>query len=287
MSLIAVAGSLVVDLVATVPHLPRPGEAVHATSVTRSLGGKGFNQALAARRLGGRVRLAGAVGDDEAGRDFLAALDAEDVDRGHVVTARDLPTGFAVPMVDPDGFNAIVVALGANAQVPDPGAAFLEGADALLLQGDLEPTSTLRLAERAHDLGIPLVLNLAPADHRLLPAIRHASVVVVNEVEASDLGGGERLRAQAAELVVTLGERGADWNGIIYPPPRVEVVDTTGAGDALCGALALRLAEGAAFEEALRFAVAAGSAACRSTGAFGAMPERDAVEALLGARLVR
>src|SRR5581483_9152776 len=135
---IAVAGSLNYDLVAAVPHLPRAGEAVHATSVSRVPGGKGFNQAVAARRLGADVVMAGAVGHDGFGDEFVALLDQLGIDRRHVVRSA-APTGLAVPMVDERGENAIVVALGANAEPIEVADGFFDGADAVLLQGELAP----------------------------------------------------------------------------------------------------------------------------------------------------
>jgi ribokinase len=264
-----------------VPHLPRPGDAVHATAVRRVLGGKGFNQAVAARRLGAEVALAGAIGRNSFGDGFLAALDRHDIDHRHVVRV-DAPTGLAMPMVDPSGENTIVVALGANAQPLRVSDTYLEGQGVLLLQGELAPETTLDLAARAAARDLPFILNLAPADRRLEPAIGHANVVVVNEVEEADLGGRSRLAGLGAPVVTTLGERGARVDSVLFPAPVVLAVDTTGAGDAFCAALGVLIAEGADLDEAVRFAVAAGSASCTRPGTSTSMPTRAEVEALLG-----
>lgn len=266
---------------AAVPHLPRPGEAVHARDVQRVPGGKGFNQAVAARRLGAEVTLAGAVGQDNFGHEFLSALDELGIDHRHVAQTA-LRTGIAVPIVDERGENMIVVALGANAAPLRVADEFLDGAAVLLLQGELAPETTLDLAARATVRGIPFLLNLAPADRRLEPAIPRAQVVVVNEIEERDLGGRARLAAMGAPVVTTLGERGARLDHALFPAPVVLTVDTTGAGDAFCGALGVGLAEGAELAEAVRFAVAAGSAACTRAGTSMSMPTRAEVEALLG-----
>lgn len=282
MTRIAVAGSLVHDMVAAVPHLPRAGEAVHASELRHVPGGKGFNQALAARRLGATVTMAGAVGRDAFGDGFCELLDVHQVDRTHVVRAA-APTGLAMPMVEPGGMNLIVAALGANLEPMNIPSAFFAGADVLLVQGELAVSTNLDLVTRAREAGVRVILNLAPSDARLEAAIGLVSCVVVNEVEESDLGGPARLRALAgqAPVVTTLGERGARLNGARFASPPVLAVDTTGAGDAFCAALAVRLAEGAVMEDAIRFAVAAGSAACTRRGSSVSMPDRAEVEALL------
>src|SRR5581483_7121796 len=235
---------------------------------------------IAARRLGADVVIAGAVGRDAFGDELLGLLDGEGIDRRHVAVV-DAPTGLAVPMVDPAGQNCIVVALGANVVPLELGREFLRGADVLLLQGELAPETTLEVARLAVASGVPILLNLAPADRRLEPAVPWAAAVVVNEIEEADLGGEERLRALGAqEVVVTMGERGARAGRLAIPAPAVDAVDTTGAGDAFCGALAVALAERRSLEEGLRFAVAAGSAACTRPGTSASMPSRAEVQAL-------
>jgi ribokinase len=275
---VTVTGSLNYDLMAYVDHLPRPGEAVHAHEVRAVLGGKGFNQAVAARRLGAAVEMVGAVGPDEFGREFEARLDELGIGRGGVrrLQAR---TGMAVPIVDRQGENSIVVALGANlALLPDMLDA-LPPADVLLVQGELRPETTAHALELGG--GRCRLLNLAPASAELLAAVPLADVVIVNEVEAEDLGGPDLLRELGAgAVVVTLGARGAMVDGRVLPTPRVRAVDTTGAGDAFCGALAVALAEGRTLEDAVLWANRAGAAACLRAGTSEAMPTRAEVERL-------
>lgn len=275
---VAVVGSLNYDLMTYVDRLPRPGEAVHAREVRRVLGGKGFNQAVAAHRLGAAVEMIGAIGGDEFGREFEVALDELGIGRGGVLRTAT-PTGMAVPIVDQTGENSIVVALGANlALLPDMLDGLVPPADVVLVQGEMRPDTTRRALELA---GALKLLNAAPASFELSPAVALADVVVVNEVEAADMGGADRLRGLGAgAVVVTLGPRGAMLDNTIVPAPRVQAVDTTGAGDAFCAALAVALAEGRELEAAVRWANRAGAAACRRPGTSAAMPTRAEVEAL-------
>ncbi len=278
MTRIAVAGSLNYDLIVYVDHLPRPGEAIRAREMRREPGGKGFNQAVAARRLGADVTFTGAVGDDDFGRQYERLLDEQGIGRTGL-RRLEAPTGMAVPIVDDRGENVIVVVLGANlALTPaqlDPAAL---AADALLVQGELHPHTTLRALELASGLKI---LNAAPADLALSPAVALADVVVVNEVEAADMGGADRMRdLGAGTVVVTLGARGAQVDNTLIPAPRVRALDTTGAGDAFCAALAVALAEGSGLESAIAWANRAGAAACLRRGTSGAMPARSDLEVL-------
>ena len=275
---VTVAGSLNYDLMAYVEHLPRPGEAVQARHIKRVPGGKGFNQAVAARRLGAAVEMVGAVGADDFGRQFQDQLDELGIGRSSVLQL-EAPTGLAVPIVDDRGENSIVVALGANEELlPDMLDQAALAADAVLVQGELRPDTTLRALQVARGVK---VLNAAPASLELSQAIRLAHVVVVNEVEAADMGGTERLAALGAgAVVVTLGARGAMIDNTVLPAPRVRAVDTTGAGDAFCAALAVGLAEGLELEAAVAWANRAGAAACLRPGTSEAMPTRAEVDRL-------
>jgi ribokinase len=273
---VAVAGSLNYDLMAYVEHLPRPGEAVQAREIRRVPGGKGFNQAVAARRLGAAVEMVGAVGTDDFGRQLQDRLDELGIGRSHVLEL-EAPTGLAVPIVDDRGENSIVVALGANEELlPDMLEEAALRADAVLVQGELRPDTTLRALQVA---GGVKVLNAAPANLELSHAVGLAHVVVVNELEAADMGGTERLAALGAgAVVVTLGARGALIDNTLLPAPRVRAVDTTGAGDAFCAALAVGLAEGLELEAAVAWANRAGAAACLRQGTSEAMPTRAEID---------
>ena len=282
-----VAGSLNLDLAFDVHHLPRPGEAIHARMFRQDLGGKGFNQAVALRRLGADVTMIGSVGADPAGNQFLSRLDELGIERAWVRQSASLATGVAVPVIDAEGANFIVVALGANLQpsTEEGAAGLLQSADFLLLQGEVATELNLSLAAAARARGVRLLLNLAPADPRLLPCVQGAEIVVVNEVEAADLGGPTRLlEFGAGSVIVTLGADGAATHGEHAgraSSPQIRALDSTGAGDAFCAALAFQLAAGLILPEAVRWACAAGAAACLNPGTSSSMPAPNEVEALL------
>jgi len=285
---VAVVGSLNMDLVVRVPELPGPGETVSGGDLFRNPGGKGANQAVAAARLGRRVAMVGCVGDDEAGRDLLAALAADGVDHARVRVAGDAPSGTALILVSDDGENQIVVSPGANARLT-PGdvaaaEATLAAAAVTLLQLEV-PLETVAAA--AGTAGGRVVLNPAPV--RPLPddLLGRVDVLVPNRVELAQLTGGPapdtveeaaRLagRLPARAVVVTLGADGAlvveDGQASHVPAVPVRPVDTTAAGDAFCGGLADALAGGADLQEAARRAVRVAAAACLRRGAQASLP---------------
>ena len=290
--MVVVFGSINLDLVARVARLPRPGETLHGSGFATSPGGKGANQALAARRAGADVAMFGAVGRDAFAAPALALLDAAGIDLAGV-RATDVETGLALIHVDDAGQNAITVIPGANAlaraaDVPDR---VLGSATTLILQFETPHTESLALAQRARARGTRVVLNPAPAA-TLSPAWLDAiDVLIVNETEAGEvarpLGLPESPREFAAALsvrrhlvvVATLGSDGAfaAAGGIGYRLPAldVEARDTVGAGDAFAGALVAALDRGEAMDAALAFATAAGSIACTRPGAQAALPSRQ------------
>ena len=282
--MVVVFGSINVDLVARVPRLPAPGETIAGRSLATLPGGKGANQALAARHAGAAVTLVGAVGRDGFAAVALANLAAAGVDLTHVA-AVDTPTGVALINVDDRGENAITVVPGANARVraddvPDP---LLLPGGTLLMQLEVPLAEVVALAHRAHARGTTVVLNAAPA--LALPAalLGDLDVLVVNEHEASTCAKAWRLPesptgfvAAATErfgvaVVLTMGARGAltqvGGDVVRAAPPAVEVVDTTGAGDAFTGALAAALDRGSGLATALSDGVQAGAGACTHPGA--------------------
>jgi ribokinase len=285
---VLVVGSINVDLVVTLERLPRPGETVTGGRFARHGGGKGANQAVAAARAGARVRFAGAVGDDEFGAAAVAELEAEGVDTGAIRRLHGEATGVALIAVDAGGDNQIAVASGANARVDEAvvGAALGDGeltaGDVCLLGFEVPDAALVAAARAAAAAGARIVLNPAPA--RAVPeALLAAGPVLLtpNALEAEALSGEsdpERAaralaRRTGAPVLVTLGGRGAllvDGDGATaLPAPRVEVVDTTGAGDVLNGVLAAGLAAGRGLEDAARRAVEAASASVRTPGARG------------------
>jgi ribokinase len=265
---VVVFGSINLDLVARAAAIPRPGETVLGTSFATAPGGKGANQALAARLAGSQVAMVGAVGRDAFADAALANLARHGVDLAGVARIDD-PTGVALINVDANGENAITVVPGANAraraaQVRDE---VLAPGTTLLMQLEVPMDEVAGLAQRARSRGASVVLNGAPAAPLSADLLACLDFLVVNEHEYALCLGGRT----DVDVVRTLGARGAelDWQGRRFDasPPAVDVVDTTGAGDALCGAFAAALDRGLAPPEALREGVRAGALACTWHGA--------------------
>lgn len=300
---ILVVGSVNMDLVIKSPHMPAPGETVLGSAFATMPGGKGANQAVAAARLGGRCRMIGRVGDDAFGQALLANLRGNGVDADGVTVTPGQPSGVAMIIVDGRGENTIVVASGANACVtPDDvfghAAAFAQ-ADVVVLQLEL-PVETVMAAismARRHDR--PVVLDPAPARTDLPRELFQVDYLSPNETEAqlltgTPMAGVHKARAAAADLVMRgarhvvlkLGSAGAlvvcrDERIHQVRPYRVQVVDTTAAGDAFTGALAVAVGRGEPLAHATRFACAAGALAVTRMGAQPAMPTLDEVRMLM------
>jgi ribokinase len=271
---VAVVGSINLDLVARCERLPRPGETLTGATFGRVPGGKGANQALAAARLGAEVRMAGAVGPDSFAVEALALLREGGVDLQAVRTV-GAPTGVALILVDAEGEDQIVVAPGANALVE---ARDLGDVHAVLCQLEIPVEAVAAMAEQAPFF----CLNAAPA--RALPAELLAGVdlLVVNRYELEAVGPYEGLTA------LTLGAEGAvlleggEEVARAAPPP-IEAVDGTAAGDAFTACLLVSLLEGRAQEEALHRACAAGALAASRPGAQPSLPTTAEVDGILGA----
>lgn len=306
---IVVLGSANVDLVTTVERFPAPGETVLTASYTLHLGGKGANQAVATARLGARAALIGCVGEDDHGARLRAGLTADGVDTRWLRSSPS-PTGVAFIQVDASGQNEIVVASGANLEVTaeDLPVSVIGAADALLLQLELPLATVLAGARVAREHGVMVVLNLAPARALAREQLADVDVLLLNEVEAASLAGtadrqglagperlARALTGLVPRIVITLGADGAVWaarqedvvNSGACPAFRVDVVDTTGAGDAFAGALTTHLAGsrgatlGAALGAAVRFASAAGALAATREGAQPSLPTAAEVAGLL------
>ncbi|HEV8402640.1 MAG TPA: ribokinase, partial [Candidatus Limnocylindrales bacterium] len=290
---VIVVGSVNVDLVVTAEHLPAPGETVIGGRFARHHGGKGGNQAVAAARLGATVVFVGAVGGDSFGADARAALEAEGIDVGGLLTLPDEPTGVALIVVDDAGENSIAVAGGANAALTSVQVRValkrlgLVPEDVVLVGHEIRTGATheaIRLARLAHATAI---LNPAPTAGLGRSTLDLATILTPNEGELSALVGAEGSASARAKrllgsdpdgraVLVSLGPHGAlllaGRRARAFAPPHVEVVDTVGAGDALNGALAAGLAAGLDLATASRRAVVAGSLATTRTGAREGMP---------------
>lgn len=279
---LAVLGSVNMDLIANAPKLPAPGETVTGAALRHAPGGKGANQALAAQRLGADTALIARVGRDAYGQEALALLREAGVDLSGVKADPDLPTGLAMIVVDPRGANQITVASGANAAMTLDGIA-LPAADGLICQLEI-PAATVAEAARRHQ-GF-FCLNIAPVGDVPAALIARADLIVANEGEARD--AATMLAAYRGLLAITHGGDGAVLmraGSVIAraAAPKVDVVDTTGAGDCFTAALSLRLVLGDSPQDALTFACAAGACAVRNAGAQPALPHLDDVRALLAA----
>ncbi|WP_083647466.1 ribokinase [Kitasatospora sp. CB01950] len=287
---ITVVGSVNRDLVLTVQDLPRPGETVLAGRFVEGVGGKGANQAVAAARLGSRVRLVARVGADA--ETILRALAAEGVDVAAVLPAEDASTGIASVVVDRAGENTIVVNPGANAAltVADLPAQLACAGEVLLVQHEISPEVVAAAVLRAREQGGRVVLNPAPARPVASEVLAAVDVLVPNLGELATLLGverptgpdGARELLESAQLpcdavVVTLGADGAlvkqpGRPAVHLPAPVVDAVDTVGAGDTFCGALADSLARGSDLLAAAERAVRAASLAVTGLGAQSSMP---------------
>ncbi len=290
---IAVLGSANMDLVVTVDRAPGRGETITGRTFRTVPGGKGSNQALAAARAGGQVSFLGAVGDDDFGRQITTLLADEDVDVSGLVTGHE-PTGTAHITVDAAGDNSIVVVPGANGgltTLTDAHRAGIETASLLLLQLELPLSLVAEAAAFARSRGIRTVLTPAPAVP-LPEELLGVDVLVPNEHEAALLAvaddpveAARRLAERAGDVVVTLGGSGAlrvgDDGERSVPAFSVDAVDSTAAGDTFVGVLAVALADGMAWHDALRRATAAAALSVQHFGASSSMPTRDEIDTFL------
>ncbi|HRE99278.1 MAG TPA: ribokinase [Pirellulaceae bacterium] len=312
---VVVVGSINMDLVVRLERLPAPGQTVFGRELSEIPGGKGANQAVAAARMGAVTSMVGRVGDDAYGVSLCAALSAAGVDVSQVTTTPG-SSGLALIGVDDVGENSIVILPGANGAVgPEDVAAAdrtIAAADVMLLQLEI-PLAAVRAAiAAAKRHGVRVLLDPAPAIpdlhldwtgiDRLCPNETELALLLGRDpsdlIASGELGSRDLLSAGAVGLaargvgrvVVTLGAAGAmsvgaDGTAIEVPAFPVDVVDSTAAGDAFRGALAVALAEGRSEAESLRLAAAAGALAASSLGAQPSLPTRAAVDRLAASRL--
>jgi len=298
---VLVIGSSNTDLVCRATRIPAPGETITGRSFATFAGGKGANQAVAAARAGARVTFVGARGDDDLGIAREADLLAEGIGIDRLRVIPGVSSGVALIVVDDRGENQIVYVPGANSQISvDDARSAVRDVEHRVLSLTFEvPVETVAFAVQQKSDDALVVLNAAPYDERLVDLLGYLDVLICNEVEASALLGQPVSDATAIDaasailergprsVVLTLGPSGAfaaDASGAWHSPaPPVESVDTTGAGDAFCGALCAWLADGRSLREAVRAGVAAGSLAVTREGAQPALPTRGAIICALDA----
>jgi len=303
---IAIIGSYAIALVMDVDRLPREGETLLARNFRQTHGGKGSNMAVQAARLGAEVSFVGCVGDDDYGRDFAALLAREGIGADHLRACAERATGAGFIITAASGANMITVDMGANELL---GATDLAAADeaiarcaVLLAPLEIPLGTALEAACSGRRHGLRTILNPAPARDLRAVDLSDVDILTPNETEArvglnlapddptADEDIGRRLLGRGCGVVVlTLGERGAlivDAAGATaIPAPAVDVVDTTGAGDAFNAGLATALGEGRPLEEAVAYANAAAALSCTKAETVASYHRRDAVDRLFGSRV--
>ena len=299
MSKVSVVGSFGQDMIMQVSHIPARGETVGEGRFTKTFGGKGANQALAASRSGGEVVFVGCVGQDSAGDTAISSFTEEGINTSLMTQTDREGTGTALIFVGDDGENSITVAPGANyfldrAQV-DAATEELKTSELILMQLEIPMDTVEYVLEKAEQWGIPVMLNPAPAKPLSDIALKRIHTLVVNETEA-EIVSGEKLEGEdsvakiAAQLretgprvvIVTLGANGAYVNSDAFTGHiagnKVETLDTTAAGDVFCGSLTTALSQNLSISEAIEFANAAAAIAVTRLGAQPSVPFKDEIE---------
>jgi ribokinase len=299
---ILVLGSSNVDLILRIPRFHGPGETILGENLITVFGGKGANQAIAAKRLGGKVSFITKLGDDHYGQTYRWYLTQNGLDRRCILKDRERPTGVALIELVPKGENRIIVSLGANGAVSEKDLRALapcwKGAKVFVTQLEVPISTVKKGLEMARDQGAVTLLNPSPLTRFPLSLLSLVDFLVPNEWEAQALTGIRLKREQdiptiarrlltlgAGNVVITLGSRGLFFKNteeeIRMKSFRVKAVDSTAAGDAFMGGLACGLSEGKPLKEVLRFACGAGAIAAATLGAQPSLPFRNEVERML------
>lgn len=287
---VAVVGSANLDLVVEVSRPPLVGETLLGRAGGRFSGGKGLNQAVASARSGAPTRFCAVVGTDEAG-DVLQRTLADAGVEAALRRSAVAPTGVAHVLAFEDGDNSIIVAAGANAELaPDDAVVGVAGAAVVLAQLEVPVESVAAALQAGRTAGALTILNAAPAHASTIGMLADVDVLVVNETECAELGGIDRLHAAGARtIVLTQGAGGVTLHRTDEQPVhiaafRIDPVDTTGAGDAFCGALAAALCQGERIEDALVRACAAGAVVAQHRGATTSELSPASITALVSSR---
>lgn len=288
---VVVVGSMNIDHTLLVATLPQPGETVTSEGYYSAFGGKGANQAIAARRAGATVWMVGCVGNDDHGRSYMNYLSHQRIEVA-AVTGVPAPTGSAFILVDQAGENNIVVNPGANhlftADLLERCRDIVAQADCVLLQLECPVDVIERAADIASSAGVRVILNPSPWQDTAAALAQAADVVIVNEKEANSLASAlqsTRRKAGESEITTLVVTCGAEATQVIaakgerhdFRPPKVTPVDTVGAGDTFAGSFAAVYAAGASIGEATEYANAAAALATLGRGAQGSIPEREEV----------
>lgn len=295
---IVIVGSFNTDLTSYIDRMPRPGETISGNRFVTGPGGKGSNQAVAAARLNADVTFIGRVGKDVFARLAFDIWDNEGINRSFVVEDPDHATGVAPIFVDKQGENIIVVVLGSNLNIQradiDAAKEVIASADVLVVQLEINHDMVGYALQVARQAGITTILNPAPAAALPAEVVALADYITPNETELETLSGSHGanvvenarslLTTDAQTVIVTMGAQGAQivrrQHAELIPTFPVNVVDTTGAGDAFNGGLAVALAEGKSLQDAVRFANATAALCVTRPGTAPSMPRRDEVDAL-------
>lgn len=284
MKKIFIVGSINTDLVISTVRMPKKGETITGSDFFSAHGGKGANQAVAAARLGGQVVMCGCVGDDAFGQEAIVSLQQAGVDTKYIKKCKGVPTGTAIIVVE-QGDNRIILEKGANACLSkkdiDQMLQEANSGDIYLTQLE-NPIDVIGYGlQKAKEYGLYVVLNPAPANVEIEPYLQYCDLITPNESELELFGGNEVLLEKVETLLVTLGGDGFEittkQGTKQYPCKKVKVVDTTAAGDTLCGGMVAFLSEGKSLEEAAKFGSLAASIACTRKGAQPSIPARKEV----------
>ncbi|MBS7302131.1 MAG: ribokinase [Bacteroidales bacterium] len=291
---VVVIGSSNTDMTIKGDRLPKPGETVLGGEFRMGPGGKGANQAVAARRLGADVSFICKVGRDIFGDNAISGYQKEGIDCSRILRS-DKASGTALILVDGNAENCIAVAPGANADLTpedvDSVADVIRSADYLILQLEIPVESVLRAAKIAHEAGVYVILNPAPACHLPEELFGYISLITPNQTESALLSGVEDNLDAAVErlmqlgvkdVVVTLGSKGSlvisEGAKTLVPSLKVKAVDTTAAGDTFCGALCVALSEGCSLVDAAGFATKASALTVQKMGAQDSIPFRSDIK---------